>query len=134
MQDFETLWQRHWDIVDRHGNGYATPILWHLALRGHTDAMLVLSNLFQREGRIADPSSQAGLAYRAYRRGDALGAEHLAMTAFNRRDLIGYRYWLARAARAGNKNAALSLRRFEVRLPHGAARDIRRGRPWKEYD
>jgi len=134
MEKMERLWERYWKIRDHHGNGYATPILWHLSLRGHTGAMTVLSSISDREGRIAEPFSQAGLAYRAYRRGDPIGANHLAMNGFNRGDLARYRYWLARAARSGDKDAMRGLRRFETRLPHGDAKAIGRGRPWRSYD
>jgi TPR repeat protein len=74
------------------------------------------------------------LNYRAFRQGDATAAYNLAMHYFNRRDLNGYRRWLGRAARAGDEDAAKQLRRFETRLPHGAAHDIRRGHPYRKYD
>jgi hypothetical protein len=134
VEKMNRLWEQYWKITDQHGNGYATPILWHLAFRGHTGAMTVLSSIYDREGRIAQPFSQAGLAYRAYRRGDPIGANHLAMNGFNRGNLACYRYWLARAARAGDKEALRELRRFETRLPHGDAKTIGRGRPWRSYD
>lgn len=134
MDKLDRLWVRCWKIMDEHGNGHAIPILQHLALRGHVSAMTVLSSFADREGRIAEPFSQSGLAYRAYRRGDPIGAHHLAMNGFNRGDLACYRYWLSRAARAGDNDAAHSLRRFEVRLPHRDAKAIRRGRPFRSYD
>jgi TPR repeat protein len=134
MDRLERLWLRYWKIADHHGNGDAMPILRHLAFRGHVGAMTTLSSILRPKGRIADPFSQIGLAYRAYRRGDPFGAHHLAMNGFNRRDLANYRYWLARAARAGDAEAGASLRRFEVRLPHRDARTINRGRPFHFYD
>jgi len=72
----------------------------------------------QRPGRIAEPFSQEGLAYQAFRHGHPNGAQHLAMNAFDKRDLAGYRYWLARAAKSGDGDAVRELRRFELRLPH----------------
>jgi hypothetical protein len=57
------------------------PILWHLALMGNTTAMVELSSELGRTGRIGDRFSQSGLAYAAYRKGNSLGAEHLAMGA-----------------------------------------------------
>lgn len=129
MDKLDRLWERYWKITDQHGNGYATSILWHLALRRHTGAMTVLSSRLDREGRISDAFSQAGLAYRAFRCGDPIGANHLAMNGFNRRDLARYRYWLARAARGGDDDAFCELRRFETRLPHSDARAISRRRP-----
>ncbi|WP_419809197.1 hypothetical protein [Sphingomonas sp.] len=82
----------------------------------------------------ADPFSAAGLGYRALRQGDPTGAYNLAMSSFNRRNLRGYRHWLRLAANAGDEDARQQLRRFETRLPHGAARDIRRGRPRRLSD
>jgi len=134
MEKLDRLWERYWKITDQHGNGYATSILWHLALRGHTGGMTVLSSKLRREGRIAQAFSQTGLAYRVYRRGDPVGANHLALNAFNRGDLIRYRYWLARGARAGDAEALRDLRRFEIRLPHANAAAIGRVRPWRSYD
>ena len=61
--------------------------------------------------------------------GDANGAQHLAMDAFNRRDLTGYRTWLRRAAKLGDADCRAELRRFEIRLPHKTAFAIHRGRP-----
>ncbi|HEX8414648.1 MAG TPA: hypothetical protein VF637_12305 [Sphingomicrobium sp.] len=110
-------------------------LLWHLALRRYPSAMTELSRRIG-EDRLsaADPFSAAGLNYRAFRRGDPLAAYNAAMSCFNRGDLRGYRQWLGRAARAGDEEALQQLRRFETRLPHGAAHDIRRGRPRRDYD
>ena len=114
----ERLWQRYWSITEGKGNGLYTPILWYLALRGDAAAMNTLADTFALSGRIADGFSKAGLNYRAYRLGYAFGAQHLAMRAFNRRDLQGYRYWLRRGAGAGDPDCAAELRHFETRLPH----------------
>lgn len=56
------------------------------------------------------------------------------MTCFNRGDLVGYRLWLHRVARAGDEEAAIEARRFEMRLPHAAALEIGRSRPERPYD
>ena len=110
-------------------------LLWHLALRRYPSAMTELSRRIGEDGlSAADPFSAAGLAYRALRQGDPVAAYNLAMSCFNRRDLSGYRHWLRLAAQAGDEGADEQLRRFETRLPHGAARDIRRGRPRQAYD
>ena len=106
-----------------------TPILWHLALRRDRGAIYELSTSYDFPGPIQDAFSQKGLAYRAYRMGDWMGANALAMDAFNRRDLTGYRYWLRRAANLGDPDCLAELRRFETRLPHKTAFAIRRGRP-----
>lgn len=134
MSKNELLWARYWAIRDAHHNGYRMPILWHLALRRDAMAMTELGRTFGEPGRIADRFSQEGLAYAAFRRGYALGAQHLAMNAFNRRDLRGYRHWLGKAAKLGDEGAAQELRRFELRLPHGIAALIGRKRPRRQAD
>jgi hypothetical protein len=130
----DRLWSRYWGIRDNHANGFALPIVRHLALRRDPLAMTELSSTFDRPGRIADPASQEGLAYRAFRCGHPNGAQHLAMNAFNRGDLGSYRYWLARGAGSGDADAARELRRFEVRLPYTNARLIGRKRPHRRTD
>lgn len=110
-------------------------LLWHLALRRYPSAMTELGRRIGEDGlAAADPYSSAGWCYRALRQGDPTAAHNMAMTRFNRRDLQGYRRWLRLAARAGDEDAGQQLRRFETRLPHGAARDINRGRMWRAYD
>ena len=130
----DALWLRYHAIAHDHANGLYVPILWHLALRGDSDAMISLADTFERPGRYSDGFSQAGLCYRAWRAGYAYGAQHLAMVAFNRGDMVGYRLWLNRAGRAGDADSARQHRRFETRLPHEAARRIRRKRPLRRYD
>jgi hypothetical protein len=121
--------------LDGRSPGDGMGLLWHLALRRYPSAMTELSRRIGEDGlSAADPFSAAGLNYRAFRRGESLGAYNMAMSCFNRGDLGGYRHWLHRAAGAGDGDARQQLRRFETRLPHGAARDIRRGRPRKAYD
>ncbi|WP_298671968.1 hypothetical protein [uncultured Sphingomonas sp.] len=115
------------------GNGMG--LLWHLALRRYPSAMTELSRRIGHDGFSAsDPFSVKGLNYRAFRRGDPVAAYNMAMLCFNQRDLRGYRHWIRRAAKAGDEDARRQLCHFETRLPHGAARDIRRGRPRRAYD
>jgi TPR repeat protein len=129
LQRLETAWLNGLSPGDGMG------LLWHLALRRYGSAMTELSRqLGEDNTSAADPFSAAGLARRAYQQGDPAAAYNLAMTSFNRRDLQGYRYWLRRAAQAGDDDAKRQLNRFEVRLPHGAAFDIGRGRPRRDYD
>lgn len=110
-------------------------LLWHLALRRYPSAITELSRRIGEDGRsAAEPFSAAGLAHRALRRGDPVAAYNAAISCFNRRDFRGYRHWLRLAVNAGDKDARRQLRRFETRLPHGAARDIGRGRPRRDYD
>jgi hypothetical protein len=56
------------------------------------------------------------------------------MACFNKGDLAGYRFWLHRGAGAGDEEAAIELRRFEMRLPHAAARKLKRLRPYRVSD
>jgi hypothetical protein len=102
--------------------GLWLPIMWRLALHGHTGAMIELADWFSSDndaksfGTPADAFSAAGLYYRAYRKGDARAANNAAMSCFNRNDMIGYRQWLRRAAKAGDALAMKQLRYFENRL------------------
>jgi len=128
------LYDRASRILEGRGNGFGEPILWHLALRRHTEAMLWLASVIDPRGGPADSFSQAGLERRAFRLGNARAGQHAAMTCFNRGDLAGYRRWLGRAARAGDPEAGVELRRFKTRLPHEAAGDIGRKRPYRASD
>ena len=67
-------------------------------------------------------------------KGDVRAANNAAMSCFNRNDMIGYRRWLRRAARAGDVMAAKQLRRFETRLWHADARKVGRPRPEQRRD
>lgn len=134
MSKSDRLWAKYWGIRDNHRNGHRMPILRHLSLAGDTTAMVELSSETTGGGRIADRFSQRGLAYAAYLRGNSLGAQHLAMDAFNRNNLGGYRHWLNKAAQSGDYEAGQELRRFEVRLPHASAAAIRRKRPYRRSD
>jgi hypothetical protein len=129
----DRMYERADAILDGQRNGHGEPILWHLALRRHVDGMLALAGRLAA-GRAADPFSGTGLARRAFRLGSDRAGQHLAMDCFNRGDLAGYRRWLGRAARAGDEEAAAELRRYETRLPHGAAGDIGRRRPYRASD
>jgi hypothetical protein len=120
--------------------GLWLPILRHLALRGHTGAMIDLADWFSDDdcdsafGTPANAISNAGLYYRAYRKGDVRAAHNAAISCFNRNDMIGYRQWLKRAAVSGDTDAKKRLPYFETRLPHAAARKIGRLRPYQERD
>lgn len=120
--------------------GLWRPIIWHLALRGHTGAMIELADWFSdgdgiaSVGKAADPFCAAGLYRRAYRKGDARAARNAAMGHFNRNDMLGYRQWLRRAAKAGDNESSAELLCFETRLWHAAARKIRRLRPSQKRD
>jgi len=133
----ERLYERATAILDGKANGFGEPILWHLALRRNPAAMIDLanrlscSNQLSDLGRTGDAWSAAGMYHRAYRMGEHRAAQHLAVGCFNRRDLAGYRHWLRRAANAGDRDAFAELRRFELRLPHRAAGQVGRKRPYR---
>ncbi|OSZ68973.1 hypothetical protein CAP39_09090 [Sphingomonas sp. IBVSS1] len=137
----EKLWQR-WDRADairnRRANGRWLPILWHLALRGHGLSLLQLADWYtfhgEHPGRMQDRFSPAGMMRHALRRQERFAGLHLALTCFNLGDLGGYRHWLARAARAGDTEAAAERRRFEIRKPHRLAFVQRRGRKSRKTD
>lgn len=136
----DRLYERAMFIRDGRRRGLWLPIIWHLALRGHTDAMIDLAAWFSGDnhwsslGSPADTFSAAALYRRALRKGNARAAQHLAMACFNRNDLRGYRHWLRQGARAGDSEAAEQLSYFETRLWHRTAHDIGRGRPEQKRD
>jgi len=137
---YDRLYARAFAILDGQANGLGTSILWHLALRRHGLAMLMLAGRFTYNGdradlgRPSDAFGAAGLYYRAWRQGEPFGAQNMAMDLFNNGDMQGYRHWLRRAARAGDADSAAELRRFETRLPHGHARKSRRIRPYRRTE
>jgi len=123
-----------------HKPGLWVPIMWHLALRRDTEAMIELACWICETskwpgdlGSRSDAFSPAGLYYRAFRLGNARAAQHLAVQCFNRRDLTGYRYWLRQGAKLDGY-ASNELHHFETRLPHSTARRIGRLRPYHKRD
>ncbi|RYY42562.1 MAG: hypothetical protein EOP59_09735 [Sphingomonadales bacterium] len=134
------LYAKAQQILHERRVGLWMPIMWHLALRGHTDAMIELADRFSDDnslkafGAPSRPFSAAGLYRRAARKGDARAARNAAMSCFNRNDLAGYRHWLRQAAKAGDEESEREIRRFETRLWYGAARKIRRLRPAAKRD
>lgn len=128
-------------IREAHQPGLWEPILWHLAMRRHTEAMIDLACWFcdndpwpGRLGAQADSFSPAGLYYRAFRMGNVRAAQHLAMHCFNSRNMRGYRHWLRKGANLGDGYAANQARHFETRLPHRSAQQIGRLRPYHKRD
>ena len=139
----DRLFERAEAIMQRRANGYYMPILGHLARRDHAPAMLELAGLFSSDNDPADlgvmwrVGTPAWLYRRVWLRGGyyaRYAAQNLAMARFNIGDLHGYRLWLRRAQMLGDNDAGLELDRFETRLPHGAARAIGRGRPWRRSE
>ena len=130
----EELYLRALLIIDRRANGYFTPILQHLALRNHCGAMVQLADFADFHGKSCNFGSANNLLYKAVRRGSWLAAQNLAMNAFNSYDLHRYRYWLRLAAKLGDTDSAIELRKFETRLPHLNALRIRRKRPYRRSE
>jgi hypothetical protein len=135
----DRLYRRALEIREAHAHGFWVPIMQHLALRGHVEAMVDLADWYSGSdgnslGIASDSFSAAGLCRRAYRKGDARAARNLALGCFNNNDLPGYRQWMRRAGQAGDVDSVMEARRFETRLWHGAARKIGRGRPWHKRD
>ena len=136
----DRLFLRGLRIRYERGLGLWRPIMWHLALRRHTGAMVELANWYSADdsiksfGNPADAFSPAGLYYRALRLGDTRAAADAAVSCFNRNDMIGYRRWLARGAKAGDAEARRNLRWFETRLWHARSRRVRRLRPVQSRD
>jgi hypothetical protein len=136
----DRLYARAEAIIERRANGFAAPILEHLALRRYTPAMLELARRDTASGdpgaigRISDARSPAGLMRLAHRLGDITAAQNMAMTLFHAGDLAGYRHWLRKAARAGDADAGAELRRFELRQPYPLARRVGRVRPLRRSE
>jgi hypothetical protein len=136
----DRLYLKALGIRYEHRIGLWMPVMWHLALRRHEGAMIELADWFSRDGGVISLGSPwhgfsaAGLYRRAYKAGDARAAHNLAVSYFNQNDLARYRYWLRRAALAGDAGASNAVGRFETRLWHGAARKIRRIRPMAKRD
>jgi hypothetical protein len=131
----DRLYARADAIIERRANGFAAPILRHLALRRYGPAMLAVASNATASGegaalgRISDPRSPAGMMYRAHRLGEYTAAQNFALTLFYGGDLAGYRHWLRKAARIGDEDALAELRRFELRQPYPLARRVGRIRP-----
>lgn len=134
------LYLRALSIRHERGVGLWIPIMWYLALRGHTGAMVELADWFcgkdtaKEVGKASEAFSATGLYYRAYRKGNFIAARNMAVSCFNRNDMAGYRQWLRRAARTGDAESAQELRFFETRLWHTRARKVRRLRPVQKRD
>lgn len=132
--DRDDLWELALEKLAGRKPGWGEPLLWHLAMRGHVLAILELSSFLDDDRPISDPFSKQGLALRAYRLGDSNGAQHLAMSCFNKHDLKRYRHWLRKAANQDAIDELAELKRFETRLPHPTARKIGRLRPLRRSE
>ena len=79
----------------------------------------------------------ANLYYRVWRKGgpEAGRAAHsLALSYFNRGDMLQFRYWARRGARLGDYSCSMYTQHFETRLPHSTARKVKRHRPEGKRD
>jgi len=133
----ERLYLRALNIREGRARGLWLPKMWHLAIRGHSNAMIELADWLSdghQLGSLSGNFSAAGLYRRALHKGNPRAAHNMAMTYFNRNDMVGYRYWIKRAGRAGDQTSRLQAARFECRLPHIAAATIGRIRPEQRRD
>lgn len=139
----DRLYERAVNIRDGRENGLFVPILRHLALRGHVDAMILLAHWYTQSNDkrdldgIGEPYSAANLYYRAWRSGGssaALAAHSLALSYFNLGNMQQFRRWARRGARSGDYDCRMITKHFETRLPHGAARRLGRIRPEAKRD
>ena len=141
--DADKLYERAINIKDRLDHGLWLPILRHLMLRGHENAMVALGHWYT-EGNdrrdldgTGEPYTAANLYYRVWRKGGdsaAHAAHSLAISYFNRGDMLRFRQWARRGARLGDYSCKFYVKNFETRLPHANARDVRRQRPEAKRD
>ena len=141
--DAERLYARAIDIQERRANGLWVPIMRHLMLRGHDSAMIALGHWYTNANDpddlygVGEPYTAANLYYRVWRRGGAeaaRAAHSLAISYFNRGNMLRFRLWLRRGARLGDYSCQMYLKHFEARLPHAVAREIGRHRPEMKRD
>ena len=139
----EELYLHALNIQDGRAHGFWVPIMRRLMLRRHEGAMIALGHRYTEANApgdldaMGDPYTAANLYYRVWRRGrpEAASAAHsLAMSYFNRGDMLRYRHWLRRGARLGDYTCGIYVRHFETRLPHAAARRVGRHRPEARRD
>ncbi|MEG3122493.1 hypothetical protein [Sphingomonas sp. GB1N7] len=138
--DAEKLYLRALEIREGKGRGTWVAKLRHLSLRGHTDAMIELASWYTCDNQpddllgMGEPYTAANLYYRAWRKGDARAAQHLALSYFNRGDMLRFRLWLRRAAKLGEHDCQILVRCFETRLYHQTAKRVGRLRPIMKRD
>lgn len=141
--DDQQLFLRALNIQHGRAHGFWVPIMRRLMLRGHEDAMIAVAHWYTERdepgdlGGTGEPYTAANLYYRVWRRGGreaARAAHSLAMSYFNRGDMLRYRHWLRRGARLGDVSCLLYTKHFETRLPYQAARKIGRHRPEARRD
>ncbi len=137
------LYLRALNIQHEHANGHWAPIMQHLMLRGHDSAIIDLGHWYTENNGprdldgMGESYTAANLYYRVWRRGGpqaARAAHSLAISYFNRGDLLRYRLWARRGARLGDYSCKIYVRHFETRLPHATARRIGRHRPEGKRD
>lgn len=126
----DALYNRALRIQAGLANGRCEPIFRALAIRHYDPGQVQFACDFAtEETRSNHPASAAYWYRRAWRRGNANAAQHMAMDCFANNDLQGYRHWLRRAARLGDADAAFELGKFATSLPFGRLRAIGRLRP-----
>ncbi|WP_283404320.1 hypothetical protein [Sphingopyxis sp. Geo25] len=126
----DALYDRALRIQSGLKNGNCQPLFNALACRGYQHGQVVHACDFAMDGTgFSHPAFAPYWYRRAWRSGNASAAQHMAMDCFARNNLQGYRLWLGRAARLGDKDAAYELSKFATRLPYRRLRAIKRFRP-----
>jgi hypothetical protein len=118
-------------ILEGRANGFGMPVLRVLALRGHHGAMAELANrLTSPENSDYDLSKGLELERLLARAApESWIFGNLSTTLRNHGDMVGYRKWLARAARTGDPNYIAEKGRFETRFPYPIMKRWGRYRP-----
>ncbi len=130
LKKLEHLYSTAMLIREGKQNGPWLGMIEVAALRGHAWAMLEWASWLNDPDRGYVGNRRAwDLCRKALRKGQTMAGQHLAMNCFNQNNLVGYRYWLARAAAKGDEDCKADLKRFNTRLPHTTAFLIGRGRP-----
>lgn len=119
---------------ERKARGSERNLLLHLALLGHAVSIGKLGIMKSRQARRTGFRSAMWLNRRAARLGETWVVRNNALNRFNCGDMPGYRWWLHRAARAGDEESGEELRRFETRLPHETAAYVGRQRAHRKHD
>jgi hypothetical protein len=123
-------------ILEGKANGMGLPVLRMLAFRGHHGAMVELANrLTWPENSDCDFERGLALELRLAREvRESWVPENVATSLRNHGDMIGYRRWLARAARLGEPDVIAEKRRFETRFPYEVMKRWGRCRPLRRSE
>jgi len=141
--DDEAHYLKALTIQDERAHGFWVPLMRHLMLRRHAGAMITLGHFYTEGNHPRDLDGMgvtytaANLYYRVWRKGGTEGARaahSLAISYFNRGDMLNFRLWARRGERLGDYSCACYVKHFDTRLPHATARKIGRHRPDAKRD